>query len=300
MKTTHFILALLVLLALGVGAYFLGESDDHHEGNDHEEGEHMDTMPVEPDGGIGDGALPLDDMLASSTEEVAVYASETVIGVSATGTDIVAHHFGTGADEVLLVTGVHGADSANTVTLGNELVAYFAANETAVPENMRVTVIPVMNPDGLANDSRFNLNDVDLNRNFACDWAATSQWRDQEVSGGTAAFSEPEAMAIRDYVSEANVKAAVVWFAAEGKVYPSACAGTPSNASITLAATFGQAADYPVEAEFDAYQINGDMTNWFAAEGIPAISVLLTDRTNTERSKNEAGVKAVLQMLAAN
>jgi hypothetical protein len=118
------------------------------------------------------------------------------------------------------------------------------------------------------------------------------------VSGGSAPFSEPEAQALRDYVLEYEPAAAVVWFSAEGKVYPSACAGTPSQESVELAATFATAAGYPAEAEFDAYAITGDMVNWMAKEGIPAISVLLSDYTDTEESKNLAGLKAILDKYA--
>jgi hypothetical protein len=61
-----------------------------------------------------------------------------------------------------------------------------------------------------------------------------------------------------------------------------------------LASTFATAADYPTEAEFDAYAITGDMVNWMAKEGIPAISVLLSDHQSPELAKNLAGVEAVL------
>lgn len=298
MKTTHLILALIVLLVLGGAAYWFVQSGTSTTvTNDIPV---ADTTPVEPDGGIGDGADPLDQMTDGNDQSVDVYASETAIGQSVDGTTLTAHHFGTGMNEVLFVTGVHGADAANTAALGTELINYFTNNEAAVPEDMRVTIVANLNPDGLTNDSRFNANDVDLNRNFGCDWAATSMWRDQEVSGGSAPYSEPEAAALRDYVAEVNLVGAIVWFAAEGKVYPSACERTPSTASVELAATFANAAGYGAEAEFDAYQINGDMTNWLAAEGVPAISVLLTDRENTELAKNLAGVEAVLNTLASN
>lgn len=295
MTTKQILIGLVALLLIGGGAYWL-----INNGNTEEANNPADTMPVEPDGGIGDGAVPLDDILTGDETETLTYASETVIGKSVNGTDIVAYHFGNGSDEVLLIGGVHGSYSANTAELAEEFVAYFSDNESVVPEGVRVTVIPVVNPDGLAaggTTGRFNANTVDLNRNFGCDWAATSMWREQEVSGGNAPYSEPEAAAIRNYIEEVNVVGAVVWFAAEGKVYPSACEGTPSNESVTLAATFANAAGYGVEAEFDAYQINGDMTNWLADEGIAAISVLLTDRQGIEWDKNEAGVKALLEAL---
>jgi len=290
------IIASIALLLIGVGAYVLLNTDSSTEAENP-----AGTMPVEPNGGIGDGAEPLDELVEEPVEDTTTFTSETIIGQSVDGNSIIAHHFGNGMNEVLLIGGTHGSDAPNTTALGNQLITYFTDNESAVPAGMRVTIIPTVNPDGLAiggTAGRFNANDVDLNRNFACDWAATSMWRDQEVSGGTAAFSEPEAQAIRDYVSEVNVSGAIVWFASEGKVYPSACGGNPSPASTNLAQTFATAANYDLGVEFNSYQINGDMVNWMAGEGIPAISVLLSDRSGTEFSKNQAGVIAALELLA--
>jgi len=295
MKQT--IIAIILLLLVGAGAYLLLTMGSTNEASNPTE-----MIPVEPDGGIGDGAEPLDELLdQNTTPESRAFNSDTIIGTSVNGTQITAHHYGNGANEVVLIGGTHGSDAPNTSQLTNELMDYFNTNQSAVPAGMRVTIIPTVNPDGLAlggTAGRFNANNVDLNRNFACDWAATSKWQNQDVSGGTAAFSEPEARAIRDYVTSANVAGAVVWFAAEGKVYPSACGGTPSAASSELAAAFAGATTYGLEAEFDAYAINGDMVNWMAAQDIPAISVLLSNRTGTELQQNIAGVTAVLQTLA--
>jgi hypothetical protein len=236
-----------------------------------------------------------------TTEDTNERPDKTVLGTSVEGTEIVAHHFGNGDTELLLVGGVHGGYSPNTAALAEEFVTYLAANPDAVPNNMTVTVIPALNPDGLDETGaagRFNANDVDLNRNFACEWSSEATWRDQTISGGESEFSEPEAQALRDYVVAEDPDRAIVWFSQEGKVYPSACGTGPSSASVALADTFATAANYPTEDEFDAYAITGDMVNWMAAQNIPAISVLLSDHANTEWEKNRAGVEAVLNRYA--
>jgi predicted deacylase len=255
----------------------------------------VEVLPVEPGGDIGDGTTKPED-----TDE-APARGQSALGTSVEGKDIVAHHFGTGEKELLLITGVHGGYSPNTAALGNELVTFLTENESIIPSNLMVTVIPALNPDGLTKSGtagRFNAHEVDLNRNFDCEWTANATWRSETVSGGSAPFSEPEAAALRDYVESRDPVAAVVWFSAEGKVYPSACGTTPSKASVTLAATFATAAGYPAAAEFNAYAITGDMVNWMAMQGIPAISVLLTDHKSTEWSKNEAGIRAILNAYA--
>ncbi len=288
MNTKNIILTIVALLLIAGGIYFITQQSKDTVVVVTEE---TDIMPVEPDGGIGDGAVPLDEMVVERESEV-------TIGQSVGGTDIVAYHFGNGETEILLVGGTHGSDAPSTAALANEFVQYYKANESDIPEDITLTIIPNLNPDGGAKSGaagRFNANNVDLNRNFDCEWSEEAVWRQQTVSGGSKPFSEPEAAALRDYVEGNNVKAAIVWFASEGKVYPSACATTPSNASVELAATFASAAGYPAEAEFDAYAITGDMVNWMAKQGIPAISVLLTDRQDTERVKNQAGLNAVLK-----
>ena len=101
-------------------------------------------IPVEPDGGIGDGAEPLPEMMAEERGD------ETMIGSSVSGEELVAYHYGTGDTEILLVGGTHGSYSPNTSVLGENLMEYFEENPEAIPEDITVTIIPNLNPDGFA------------------------------------------------------------------------------------------------------------------------------------------------------
>jgi hypothetical protein len=293
MNAKYMTVAILALVLIGAVSYLMLNS-----GGDTvtivEKTTPTDTdrpIPVEPDGGIGDGAEPLDQVMEEQR------GGESTLGSSVNGEDIMAYHFGDGETEIVLVGGTHGSYSPNTSELMDEAVDYYKENEDSIPESITLTIIPNLNPDGSAlsgTAGRFNANEVDLNRNFDCEWSEKAVWRQQEVSGGSEPFSEPEAEALRDYFELYEPTAAIVWFSAEGKVYPSACGGTPSKASVELAATFATAAGYPAAAEFDAYAITGDMVNWMAKEGYRAISVLLSDHSGTEWSKNRAGIEAVL------
>jgi predicted deacylase len=218
-----------------------------------------------------------------------------VIGKSLGGRDIVAHHFGTGDKELLLVGGVHGSYSANTAKVAEEVVAWLAANPSVIPTNVSVTIIPAVNPDGLAQKSmRFNGNNVDLNRNFDCDWQAEGTWQSKKVSGGTAPFSEPESKTLQNFVETYKPAAAIVFYSAAGGVYASSCGGSISEDTRSLLQAYASASGYKAHDTFDAYAVTGDMVNWFAKIGIPGISVLLTDHTSTEWTKNEKGLTAVL------
>ena len=194
---------------------------------------------------------------------------------------------------------------------------YLKANPSSIPNNIKVTVIPVLNPDGLYEavgtttgnftekdipksqseiiSSRFNANDVDLNRNFDCDWKTTGVWQSKTVSGGSMAFSEPESRAIKNYIENNKPNAVVVWYSAAGGVYASNCHNGVLDETKAIAKEYANASGYPYFESFDFYATTGDMVNWLAKINIPAISILLTNHTNTELQKNQAGIKALLK-----
>lgn len=258
----------------------------------------------------------------TTTSEVVTPATrgpKTVIGSSVDGADISAYHYGTGDKEILFIGGIHGGYEWNTSLVAYQLIDYLEANPSAVPAGETITVIPVLNPDGLktvignigrftaadvtANNAtqiagRYNANNVDLNRNFACEWQAESKWQNTTVSGGKTAFSEPEAQAIRDYVSVHTPVAVVVWYSAAGGVYSSNCQKGVLPETKTLTDLFANASGYPAHQEFNYYDITGDMVNWLASQDVPAISVLLTNHTDTEWTKNLAGINAIIAHIA--
>ena len=314
------LIGIIIALIIGGGVYFFMQSTittykgepSPDEGS--RSGENM--IPVEPNGGIGDGAKPLDDLLKEQGE------TQEVIGKSVEGRDIVAYHFGTGEKEVLFVGGIHGGYSWNTALLAEQAMGYFTGNvDETVPEDVTVTIIPVVNPDGLQKvvdidsnenfspsdikgtdaqkvEARFNAHKVDLNRNFDCNWKETGVWKSQSVSGGKTPFSEPETKAIRTYIQKNAPTAVVVWYSSAGGVYASQCNGDTLSQTRVLTNTYADASGYPAHEEFDSYEVNGDMVNWLAKKGIPAISVLLTDKVSTEWSKNKKGIDAVLKYVA--
>ncbi len=257
---------------------------------------------------------------ATSTAVVQTDKTKTVIGTSVEDRDITAYHFGTGTKEILFIGGIHGGYEWNSALVAFTLVDYLKANPTTVPDGLKVTVIPLLNPDGFYKvigtttgqfdvnkvtkdttklaSGRFNGNTVDLNRNFDCDWQETGTWNKTPVSGGDSAFSEPESQAVKSYVESSKPTAVIVWYSSAGGVYASNCHGGVSDETNTLLKTFATASGYPAHATFDFYETTGDLTNWLSKIGTPAVSVLLTNHTGIEWTKNLAGVQAVLKYYA--
>ncbi|MEK7201083.1 MAG: M14 family zinc carboxypeptidase, partial [Patescibacteria group bacterium] len=144
-----------------------------------------------------------------------------VIGKSLEGREIQSYTYGAGSKHIVFVGGIHGGYEWNSVLLSYQFIDYLKKSPALIPANLKVTVIPSANPDGLykvtgkvgrfavtdVNKSqavlasgRFNARDVDLNRNFDCKWKPTGTWQSKTVSAGSKAFSEPEAQALRNFV----------------------------------------------------------------------------------------------------
>lgn len=298
------IIIFIVVALVGIGAYFLtrGSPDDV----DVTQGQDVVTDTTQPQ----DGKQTSE---AQDTEQDA--GGESVIGKSVEGREITAYHYGDGDTEILFVGGIHGGYSWNTALVAYETMDYLEANPDAIPGNVKVTVIPVLNPDGLNKvvgtagrfaktdvsssqdvkiSGRFNANNVDLNRNFDCDWQSIGTWQDTTVSGGSKAFSEPESLALRNYVKTRNPDAVVVWYSAVGGVFASSCRDGILPKTNTITNIYAEASGYQAYESFDFYEITGDMVNWLAKNNIPAISVLLSTHEDVEWDKNRAGIEALL------
>jgi len=296
MKKTLTLLIIIVLIVLGFYLFTKDAPEQVAEVDD-----------TQMDSNLNSEALMTDEEVDDT---------QTVVGSSVDGRDIVAYHYGAGDKEILFVGGIHGGYSWNTALVGYEMMDYLETNPEVIPENLKITVVPVLNPDGLeavvgtegrfsAADvpsseaatvvGRFNANDVDINRNFDCDWQADAVWQSKEVSGGTKAFSEPEAKAIADYVADADPVAVVVYYSAAGGVFASNCHDGVLPETTEITNVYAKASGYPAYQSFDFYATTGDMVNWLAKKGVPGISVLLTNHSDVEWSKNKAGLKALME-----
>lgn len=237
-----------------------------------------------------------------------------IIGKSVEGRNIDAYTFGNGTTRILFVGGIHGGYEWNSVLLAYQFMDYLDENPGIIPENLSITVIPSINPDGVykvvgkegrfvakdvSTDSkilasgRFNADNVDLNRNFDCKWQSKSTWQSKTVSAGTSAFSEPEAVAIRDFVSKEKPSTVVFWHSQSNAVYASQCNNGILPATLDIMNAYSRASGYPAIKTFDAYVTTGASDDWLASVGVPAITVELKTHDTIEWEKNLAGIKAL-------
>jgi murein peptide amidase A len=138
-----------------------------------------------------------------SREAAPAVVKRVVIGTSVRGRPIVAWAFGPdrASRKVVVVGCIHGNECAG-------LAITSALRHARVPEGVQVWLVPEMNPDGTAADTRQNAHGVDLNRNFPYRWQPIS---DPTYYSGPHATSEPETRAATRLVSRIR-PAVTVWY----------------------------------------------------------------------------------------
>lgn len=238
---------------------------------------------------------------------------------SVNGEPLQVHQFGRGEVHLILIGGIHGGYEWNTVLLMYELIDWLNDNLDAVPENLKLSIIPVMNPDGLKlitgsssrftiNDvpfntdaGRFNANGVDLNRNWDCDWNPTAYWRNEEVSGGSFVGSEKEVQNISYFIRESNPAGVVFYHSAAGALYGGRCNGAIADGTDALVRAYevGSGFSPPERGGLNiSYVATGTAIDYLATQNIAAFEVELTNHQDTEFERNLAGVLSLIDLLS--
>jgi len=117
-----------------------------------------------------------------------------VLGRSVEGRLIECLSFGDGPECVLIMASIHGDEDAGTPLL-NRMARHLRHRPDLIAER-RIILMPLANPDGVANQTRGNANGVDLNRNYP---AANFE---SSARNGRSALSEPESVAIERLLIE--------------------------------------------------------------------------------------------------
>lgn len=130
-------------------------------------------------------------------------ANRLVIGTSVRGRPIVAWTFGSerARRKILVVGCIHGNECAG-------LAIVSALMHTRVPGGVQLWLVPEMNPDGTAADTRQNAHGVDLNRNFPYRWQPIA---DPTYYSGPDPASEPETRAAMRLVRRVR-PAVTIWY----------------------------------------------------------------------------------------
>lgn len=142
----------------------------------------------------GNGATPAHAATARHRPAVIGYR---VIGHSVQHRRIQAWHLGQpglkGVRTVVLMATMHGDERRVHLILDS-------LRDGAPIKGVNLWVIPLVNPDGYAHDTRQNAHGVDLNRNFPRDWVHTTG----RYASGPRPASEPETRAIMAFLTKVH------------------------------------------------------------------------------------------------
>lgn len=129
--------------------------------------------------------------------------TRVVIGHSVLGRPIVAWTYGrpSARRKILVVGCIHGNECAG-------LAITNALRRRPVPNDVQLWLVPEMNPDGTAADTRQNAHGVDLNRNFPYRWQPIG---DPTYYSGPRPTSEPETQAAIRLVRRIR-PAVTIWY----------------------------------------------------------------------------------------
>jgi len=199
---------------------------------------------------------------------------------------------------LLFVGTMHG----NEQNAGNLLDAWLndlEANVDTIPNDRSVVIIPRINPDGAAANTRVNADTVDINRNFAAsDWQSVVTEPDGSSGpyGGPTPLSEPESQAIANYVKAQHPRITVDYHSHAGVVQ-----GNDAGDADALALKYALTSGYSVisssdtGSEFD-YSTTGSFEDWTnEALGLPEFLVELSSATNSEFSWNRPAMWNLVQ-----
>lgn len=249
---------------------------------------------------------------ATPTATAVPFGAVTTIGYSVGGRPIESYQFGSGATNIILIGGIHGGYEWNSILIAYEFIDYILENPDIIPESITLHIIPSANPDGQFKvtgvngrfresdvstntvPGRFNDNNVDLNRNWDCNWQPTGIWRDQTVSAGPYPFSEPENIALRDFIVPRNPAVTIFYHSAFNAIFMSGCPAIGPRTR-ALAELYAAAANYPTYEEFPSYPITGDAGDWLTTQNIPSITVELSTHSSLDWTRNLNGLLAILE-----
>ena len=210
------------------------------------------------------------------------------IGHSIEGRELTMYRFGSGESHRLIIAGIHGGYEYNTTDLAFELITYLANNPDFIPADVTLFILPTLNPDGLAYskwyEGRSNANGVDLNRNWDFNWKNTWQpdgcWSYLPIHGGEQPFSEPETVALRNFIANNNIEAIISYHSAALGIF---AGGMPSNPiSLSLAEAVSLVALYTFPPQDTGCEMTGQFIDYTASHGIPSLDIELANHRDTD------------------
>jgi hypothetical protein len=208
--------------------------------------------------------------------------------------------------EILFDGGIHGDEIGgpeNLIRFARDLCVSYGNDPgiTDLVNSHEITIYPMVNPDGRANMSRYNSNQVDCNR----DWGY--MWNGEGNSPG--AFSQLETRTIRDCIYNRRFVIHVTYHSGEQAVLYPWCyrsAHVPDyNALIQLASVYSISSGYSnlqYRQSYADYPTNGETIDYsYGADGTDALTMEISNSKQPPNSQIQyyylANVPSMIAMI---
>ncbi|MCX6728218.1 MAG: DUF2817 domain-containing protein [Candidatus Saccharibacteria bacterium] len=205
----------------------------------------------------------------------------STIGYSVNGRPIVAYYYGSGPTTILFSGGIHGNEPSGKYIM-QDWVNYLDSNAYKIPAGRQVVIVPAVNPDGLAKNSRYNAHNVNIDRNFAsANWKADIDTSSGIVAGGggSTPMSEPETKALASITTNTQPRLEVS-FHSSGRLVGANEFGDSVAIGNLYAASVGYTSMIGHAEETMGYSITGEYEQWAGEQyGTPAILIELPTST---------------------
>jgi hypothetical protein len=225
------------------------------------------------------------------------------IGKSVEGKPLDVYRFGSGPIVRVVIGAIHGGYESNTATLVYLLRDDIKNGLIVVPDDITLYLLPIFNPDGYYDytnqpEGRANAHGVDINRNWDVywkpDWVRTGCFNYIRLNAGEAPFSEPEAQALREFLSNNHVDALISYHSAMSAIFAGG-RPEPDAASDSLARALSAVSFYLYPPVNDpGCEYTGQLIDWASAHGIAAVDVELTDHQSNDILINRNVLKVFL------
>jgi predicted deacylase len=223
--------------------------------------------------------IPTPEPTATVLPEINGQAS--TIGYSVQGRPLQVLQFGSGQHHLMIVAGIHGGYESNTVLLANLLVDKLKAKEVVVPADVTLYILTDLNPDGyvrqLGPEGRANADNVDLNRNWDANWKArwygTQCWSKRAITAGSAPFSEPETLALANFLIDQKIEALISYHSAALGIFPGG--NWADESSMALASQLDLVSPYAYPPVNSDCEYTGQLVDWASSKGIAAVDIEL-------------------------
>lgn len=229
---------------------------------------------------IGEGLISQYDIVSKSgwsyTSRINCRRATSVIGYSVQGRPIIAYYYGNGSTTVLFTGGIHGSERSGSYIM-RDWVSHLDSYAYNIPDDKQVVIVSDVNPDGLASSSRYNANNVNIDRNFpSINWKSDIDTSTGIIVGGGGAspLSEPETVALANLTTSLRPRLEVS-FHAQGSLIGANQVGDSVSIGNLYGLSVGYSSMIGHAEETMGYSITGEYEDWAGEQSVPAILIEL-------------------------